>query len=214
MTSNKQHLSMSAEHGTPKDVISLSRQLLGRIDLDPASSARFNKLVGANKYYSTHINGFVRPWYGNVLLNPPGGTCDEKGKQVFRREGFPGYFYANGKPAKRGRSSVTRWWFKLVTEYELDRVTSAVFVGFSLEVLQRSQSFKGRGLLPTPLDFPCCFPSRRLQFLCDKDGKIVPGKSPTHASVLVYLPPKNLGSIRTYSGEFARVFSSLGQVKI
>lgn len=55
-------------------MIEKARILLdGQIDLDPASSFEFNKLVNASMYYTEQLNGLIQLWAGNVFLNPPGG---------------------------------------------------------------------------------------------------------------------------------------------
>lgn len=56
---------------TPKDYISLAREVMGEIDLDPASCADANKVVKAITYYSQNENGLEQPWHGRVFMNPP-----------------------------------------------------------------------------------------------------------------------------------------------
>ena len=57
---------------TPSDLIDLVRDVFGGvIDLDPASHVYANKTVRANTFFSKNVNGLIRPWYGNVWLNPP-----------------------------------------------------------------------------------------------------------------------------------------------
>jgi hypothetical protein len=56
---------------TPASIISLAREVMGDIDLDPASSSTANEVVGANRFYDVHDNGLSKPWAGRVWLNPP-----------------------------------------------------------------------------------------------------------------------------------------------
>lgn len=56
---------------TPPDYIAAVRQVLGEIDLDPASCARANRTVQAARYYTKAEDGLRQPWYGRVFLNPP-----------------------------------------------------------------------------------------------------------------------------------------------
>jgi phage N-6-adenine-methyltransferase len=56
---------------TPANHIDLARQVLGEIDLDPASSDIANKTVKAAAFYSEEVNGLDKEWAGNIWLNPP-----------------------------------------------------------------------------------------------------------------------------------------------
>jgi hypothetical protein len=78
-------------------------------------------------------------------------------------------------------------------------VTEAIFVCFSIELLQSAQL---DGTAPTtPIDHSLCFPKRRVAYLTP-DGKV--GKQPTHASCIVYLGA-NVHA-------FSEAFSGLGRV--
>lgn len=56
---------------TPANHIEIARQVLGEIDLDPASNAEANKIVKAKKYFSEEDDGLSKEWSGRVWLNPP-----------------------------------------------------------------------------------------------------------------------------------------------
>jgi len=56
---------------TPALYIEAVRQVLERIDLDPASSAFANQTVGATTYYTEKDNGLKQNWQGKVWMNPP-----------------------------------------------------------------------------------------------------------------------------------------------
>lgn len=56
---------------TPADVIKSVREVMGSIDLDPASSELANTVVKAKKIYTKEDNGLIQPWNGNVWINPP-----------------------------------------------------------------------------------------------------------------------------------------------
>lgn len=56
---------------TPAQYIDAARQVLGAIDVDPASSAIAQEVVGAAKFYSLADNGLLHDWYGSVWMNPP-----------------------------------------------------------------------------------------------------------------------------------------------
>ena len=56
---------------TPTEAVDAARQVLGTIDLDPASDAAANEHVGAEKIFTVEDNGLEQDWHGNVWLNPP-----------------------------------------------------------------------------------------------------------------------------------------------
>mgnify|MGYP002132418700 CR=1 FL=1 len=56
---------------TPPEYIELARQVLGGIDLDPASSHVANRAVQAAQFFSEETNGLEKEWAGRVWLNPP-----------------------------------------------------------------------------------------------------------------------------------------------
>lgn len=56
---------------TPPKYIALARDVLGEIDLDPASCSAAQAIVQARNYYTEHENGLVQPWYGRMWINPP-----------------------------------------------------------------------------------------------------------------------------------------------
>jgi hypothetical protein len=83
-------------------VIALAREVLGTIDVDPASCAEAQKTVQATTYYTIEDGGLRHPWYGNVWLNP-----------LF------------GDPA------MSQWVGKLLEELKAGRTTAAILLGNS-----------------------------------------------------------------------------------
>ena len=59
------------ENYTPEKVISSVKEVLGDIDLDPASNLIAQDIVKARKYYTEKEDGLNKVWYGRVFLNPP-----------------------------------------------------------------------------------------------------------------------------------------------
>ncbi len=150
MLDNPKHSSKSQDWYSPTSIIEASRSVMGSIDLDPASSYVANGIVGATHYYTKEDNGLVMPWYGNIYLNPPGGKLD-------------------------GKSLPKLFWQKLMYS---PKVTQAIFLAFSIELLQTSQLSD----VPPATDFIICIPKRRLAFI-DATGKPVKGN--THASAII-----------------------------
>lgn len=56
---------------TPGHLIEAAVAAMGGIDLDPASSAKANELVGAEEYLTAADDGRDCEWSGRVWLNPP-----------------------------------------------------------------------------------------------------------------------------------------------
>jgi len=61
---------------TPAEYLDAARNVLGTIDLDPASCAKAQETVQASTYLTAEQDGLERPWQGRVWLNPPYGQVD------------------------------------------------------------------------------------------------------------------------------------------
>lgn len=186
------HSSATQEHYTPADVVEAAREVLGGIDLDPASCAEANATVRATRYFTRADDGLDRAWGGGrVFLNPPGGTF------TGRKPGPPTTPEDRVHRERWGTDSrAVAWWRKLM--YEQGRpagsdVTAAVFIGFTIEILSTAQD----EAWISPMFFPFCVPSYRLRF---------GGDQPTHANVIVYTGPD--------VARFEAVFSAFGAVKL
>src|SRR5262245_35602164 len=59
------------ERYTPAFYIEKAREVLGDIDLDPATSEAAQKTVRAARYFTVADNGLDQLWHGRVWLNPP-----------------------------------------------------------------------------------------------------------------------------------------------
>ena len=162
-----QHSSTTPEHGTPPHIVEGARNLMGGIDLDPASSAFWNKRVRAKKFYTEKDDGLAQPWKGRVFLNPPG---DRSGKLV------------------------QAFWLRLVEHYFADQIEQAIWVGFSVEQFVTLQGIKdtegATGWIPSPLTFPTLIPSRRLHYQVKTGRTSKRSTNPPHASYITWLPPR------------------------
>jgi hypothetical protein len=63
------------EYYTPPEIIEAARATMGGIDLDPASSAKANEIVKAERFYTAKEDGLKKVWFGCVWLNHPFGRA-------------------------------------------------------------------------------------------------------------------------------------------
>lgn len=208
-----QHQNKTNERYTPGDFADAARNVMGGIDLDPASSFLANQTIKAKKYFGTgkrngkivFVDGFWQKWRGRVWLNPPGGRAPAK------------------NPAKT-MSNATLWWWRLANAWKKGDVTEAIFLGFTLEILRTGQTVDA----PHPSRFPLCFPIERICFATpsetDEDDRPTAGaervesEDPTHGNVLVYLPPRTnarhvslaIPKVKLFENEF----SKFGDVRV
>lgn len=139
--------------------------------MDPASCALAQKVVDAHAWYGPGSelgeDGLAEPWGGRVFLNPPGGNVPDEYKGMGTK------------------SNAALWWGRLASAWREGEIDQAIFVGFTLEILRSAQALD----VPQPLAFAICVPKSRIKFDTVVDGERVASTSPTHANVIVYLPP-------------------------
>lgn len=59
------------EYYTPTDFIEMVHEVMGGIDLDPASNEIANTAVRATRYFTKEEDGLTRPWKGRIFVNWP-----------------------------------------------------------------------------------------------------------------------------------------------
>ena len=186
----------NVEFHTPPKILKAVREVLGRIDLDPASSARANLEVGAEKFYTKEQDGLNSKWKGKVWMNHPFGfaekACDPRftskpcEKKICARRGYHQFM---DYPGNAG------WVNKLIESYESGQVREALCICFAAT----SETW----FQPLIRNYPVCFLYPRTNYHNSK-GRLVKGVS--KGSVVFYLG-RNVDA-------FKKVFASLGAVKI
>lgn len=110
--SNVLHSSNTNEWYTPPEIIRFCKDILGEeIELDPASCAKAQEIVGAKRYYTKEDDGLSMPWGARtVFCNPPYGR--QVGKWVDKmheayysssveEEFYQGLMLVNATPDRR-----------------------------------------------------------------------------------------------------------------
>lgn len=75
--------SESNEYYTPAPYVEAARQVMGAIDLDPASCEIAQRTIKASKYYTEQDNGLAQEWTGRVWMNPPYGKVGNESSQGY-----------------------------------------------------------------------------------------------------------------------------------
>lgn len=176
MTELVQHSSKNDRWFSPQHVVDASLAVLGPLDLDPASEVEANKRIGAAKIYTVDDDGLSKDWSGTIFINAPGGK-------------------------RKGKSLPLLFWEKLMRTRDAGWLRHAIFIGFSIEVLQTSQ----RRDFPSLCRFPTCIPNKRLSFDMFDGSK---AGSPAHANSISYVP----GLRCDLTGVFIEEFSKIGEI--
>ncbi len=155
-----QHSSKHSNWITPSYIIKMVTEVLGEIELDPASDNIANEIVQAKKYYTQKDDSLnMKKWCSTpktIYLNPPGGKVNNQSLSAL-------------------------YWGKLMQHLEAGLVKHAIYMGFSLEQLRVTQNYHKHSIP----DFPVCIPRQRIKFL---DPTMNGRERPSHANVIVYIP--------------------------
>lgn len=172
----------SAEWYTPPYIIDLVREALGEIDLDPASAEFPQTWIRATEWWTAADQPLAKESW--LLTAPEAGAHYSYAPRVFMN---PPY----GKHA--GKSQMERWSRKLVAQYELGYVHSAVMLVNSTHGYKWYEELWSR--------HPCCLARERISFLQPDNTTTGPAK---RGQTFVYLGPG--------VEKFTRVFQNIGRV--
>jgi len=177
------------EYYTPPDIVEAAREVMGSIDLDPASSKQANKKIKAGKYYTKDENGLSLPWdANNVWLNHPFSrglkACrDQCSRETCKERGFCVYKDVPGNVV---------WIRTLMYEYG-HNFLQACCITYAVTSETWFQPL---------LHYPQCFLSPRTNYFLP-DGTIKKGV--TKGSVVTYLGENIDKFIEVFDGEFGKV---------
>ena len=96
---HKRYWKGEEEWYTSSNIVEGAFDVMGGIDLDPASNPVANKYVKADKFFTKDDDGLEQDWYGRVFMNPP-----------FTKD------------------VINKFTGKLITEYEQGNVTEAILL--------------------------------------------------------------------------------------
>jgi hypothetical protein len=143
----------------PKEWAERARAVMGKIDLDPASTIEANRhCVGADKWYTKEVDGLdpTSIWYGNIWLNPPYG---------------------------RGEKAAAGFIARLCDELDAGNVQQAITCvqDWSIGSAWFAKLLRRRGALH-------CIPSARIQFI-PPSGTGKDNSSPNKGNLFSYVGP-------------------------
>lgn len=181
---------------TPYDFIISAKELMGQIDLDPASSAFANKYVGAKKFYTPSDDALnTDPWHGNVYLFPPTESYfwDKKQARWKSTTVFgSAHSYISGAAV---------WWKTLKRKWLQGDVTQGIYFTNIIDMVMYCQDI---------FDFPVCFlrsrPMMMRHYFVDDSVMTRTGGT----SIVVYLQPKeNVGEA---TQKFIDIYGPKGRI--
>lgn len=191
-----QHSSDSAEHGTSPEFIELAHATFeGPPDVDPASSAEWNRLVRARRFITKRENGLRTPWFEGAPIPlalskaaPAPGGCRT---------------LMVNPPGERSGKLVAAFWIATAGYFALGWATSAIWIGFNVEQLARLQRVGARS---HPLEHYTLVPAHREGYRPSPHA-LATADQPPHASFVTLLS-RSAREIET----FVSLGSRLGHV--
>jgi hypothetical protein len=195
-----QHSSGKDDWGTGRAMIDIARAVLGYISVDPFSSAKWNTVIGAERFITQAQDGYATPWVDHPGCPAPGQACLtdrvlEVTKFAAPRDLGPQTALVNPPGDKTGRN-VQRAWYALDQYHRMGWLAGgALYVGFTMNQLQTLQNAaddkpdERAARTPLHAEFLRCVPDHRVPF---QSAPGVDEPRPTHPSWLLLLPSSDL----------------------
>lgn len=195
------HSMDSPEWYTPSAFVEAAREVMGGIDLDPASHEEANRTVKAAEFFTEIDNGLRLGWHGRIFLNPPGGLVREFWQALVLppNSGTIEQVIWIGYSLEQLQTLQTQGSRKSPLDFPIC-VTSKRIAFIENEAKKQARRAKAlaEGTMPGATD------AKRRSARLVMEGKPLPD-SPSHSNYITYLGP-NIDA-------FARIFSQFGQVR-
>ncbi len=209
-----EHTLLTFEHGSPPEIVAIAHAVIGEPDVDPASSATWNRLIRARRVITEQEDGRATPWFAGGPTPRELAVAGAASATWRARTAFV------NPPGDRRGELVAFFWRTLVEYFELGWCSAAIYVGFNVDQLSRLQRVGARF---DPLSCPTLVPSSRTAYRAavaprrqadlfaaapmETDEEPVLGEDPPHATFVTLLS-RDRHQIQT----FTRVASDLGRV--
>ena len=176
------HSSNSDEWYTPVYICYAVGDMLGQIDLDPASCEQANSRIQAKHIIGAEHDSLKQDWHAwtkatrpiSIYLNPPGGKVGNQ-------------------------SQAFLFWEKLMELRASSSLEHAIVMAFNINQLAITQQSKYHAMT----EFPICIPQKRIQFISSGGKK----NNPAHNNCIVYVP----GTVN-HSNRFLDIFKHIGAI--
>jgi hypothetical protein len=177
---------------TNKDLVACAHELMGGIDLDPASSKIANEYVEAENFFTPTDDGLnVQQWFGKVYLFPPAGAYFWDQKQ--------GRWKMTRTSAISLTSSPAVWFRRLYHAWLTREIKEGLFFTNCPDMIRYDQRI---------FDFPVCILRTTPMLMRRTLDGVAPYKTCT--SLLVYLQP--IENAAEATERFAEIYSPRGRI--
>jgi hypothetical protein len=175
-----------------KDLVACAHELMGGIDLDPASSKIANEYVEAENFFTPTDDGLnVQQWFGKVYLFPPAGAYFWDQKQ--------GRWKMTRTSAISLTSSPAVWFRRLYHAWLTREIKEGLFFTNCPDMIRYDQRI---------FDFPVCILRTTPMLMRRTLEGVAPYKTCT--SLLVYLQP--IENATEATERFAEIYSPRGRI--